>query len=530
MLPVFTAQEMRALDQHAITQLRIPGPRLMEAAGRGAARAIQASFGLLRRKRVVICCGKGNNGGDGFVVARELRKAGVGVRVFLLAGVHEVKGDAALMLGIYRKRGGKIEEVTQKEELGALKEALQSADLVVDALLGTGLTGAATGLYAAAIELINTSGRPVAALDLPSGLSADQGTLLGPTVRASLTLTFAGCKRGLLLYPGASWAGQLRVVDIGIPQSALWQGASVFQLELSDVAALLPRRPVDAHKGTFGHLLVVAGSVGKTGAAAMTGRAALRSGVGLVTIAAPVSQQPVIAALGMETMTEPLPETPGQSIAQKAKERILELAARTDAVALGPGVSLDPETQGLVRELVRELECPTVVDADGLTALAGHLDLLKGSPAPRCLTPHPGEMARLVGTLVKEIQADRIGAVEAFCRRLSVFLVLKGAGSAIGDPEGKIFLNPTGNPGMASGGSGDVLTGMIGAFLARGMSPLQALQAGVCLHGLAGDLARDDKGEEGLIAGDILEAIPLAILSVQGGGPRHDSLGEPQRR
>ncbi|MFQ5829836.1 MAG: NAD(P)H-hydrate dehydratase [Candidatus Methylomirabilia bacterium] len=515
MLPVFTAEEMRALDRRAITELGIPGPQLMEHAGRGAARAIQGSLGPLRRKRLVICCGKGNNGGDGFVVARECRRAGATVQVFLLARTRDVKGDAALMLALYQRAGRKIAEITQDCELGAAEKALASADLVVDALLGTGLTGPATGLYASAIELINDSGRPVAALDLPSGLSSDRGSVLGPTVKASLTLTFAGLKRGLLLYPGAACAGQVQVVDIGIPHSAVSEGTSTFRLEASDIASLLPPRAPDAHKGTFGHLLVVAGSLGKTGAAAMAGRAALRSGVGLVTIAAPVSQQPVIAALGMETMTEPLPETAGQAIAQKAKDRILELAARADAVALGPGLSLDPETQVLVRELVREVERPMVVDADGLTALAGHLDLLRDAPAPRCLTPHPGEMARLLGVPVKDVQADRIETVRAFCRRLGVFLVLKGAESVIGDPDGKILLNPTGNPGMASGGSGDVLTGMTGNFLARGLKPLLALQAGVFLHGLAGDLARGDKGEEGLIAGDILEAIPRAILKVQ---------------
>ncbi|MFQ5898392.1 MAG: NAD(P)H-hydrate dehydratase [Candidatus Methylomirabilia bacterium] len=519
MLPVFIAAEMRALDKRAMSELGIPGPRLMERAGGSAAGAIRASFGSVRGKRVVICCGKGNNGGDGFVVARRLRAAGASVRVFLLALAREVKGDASLMLGAYRRSGGRIVEVTPAQGFPDLERALASADLVVDALLGTGLTGGAGGVYASAIEAINRSGKPVVALDLPSGLSSDHGQLLGPTVRASLTLTFAGWKRGLLLYPGATCAGEVRVVDIGIPGSAARQEASAFRLETLDIASLLPPRAPDAHKGSFGHLLVVAGSVGKTGAAAMAGRAALRSGAGLVTIAAPASQQPVIAALGMETMTEPLPETPGQSISLKAKDRILELAERTDAMALGPGISLDPEIQILVRELVREVGRPMVVDADGLTALAGHLDLLKKSPAPRCLTPHPGEMARLLGVPVKDVQSDRIEAVRTLCKRFGIFLVLKGAGSVIGDPEAKIFVNPTGNPGMASGGSGDVLTGMAGAFLARGMHPLSVLQASVFLHGLAADLASQDKGEEGLIAGDILEAIPRSILTVQRGGP-----------
>jgi NAD(P)H-hydrate epimerase len=517
-LPVFTAAEMRALDQRAINRLGIPGVRLMENAGRGAAQAILILFGSQRRKRVVVCCGKGNNGGDGFVVARRLKAAGAAVKVFLLARIAEVKGDSGAMLAAYRKAGGAIQEVIQESDLGALEKALATAQLVVDALLGTGLTGPATGLHALAIHSINGSGKPVVALDLPSGLSSDHGRLLGPTVNAALTATFAGLKRGLLLYPGAARAGQVRVVDIGIPDSATREGIRVFLLETSDAATLFPVRPPDAHKGTFGHLLVVAGSIGKTGAAALAGMAGLRTGAGLVTIAAPLSQQPIIAALGTETMTEPLPETGGQSLSLKAKDRILELAAQTDAMALGPGVSLDPETQSLVREVSREVKRPMVIDADGLTALAGHLDLLKEAPAPRCLTPHPGEMARLLGGTAAEIQADRIETVRSFCERYGTFLVLKGARSVIAEPGGRVFINPTGNPGMASGGSGDVLTGMVGALLARGMDPLAALQAAVFLHGLAGDLARDDKGEEGIIAGDILEAIPRAILKVQRGG------------
>ncbi len=518
MLPVFTTAEMRALDERAKTRLGIPGVRLMKSAGHGAARAILAHFGPQKGRRVVVCCGKGNNGGDGFVVARRLKAAGTLVKVFLIGRSAEVKGDAAAMLAAYREARGTIQEVAREADLASLEAPLAAADLVVDALLGTGLTGPATGLYASVIQTLNRSGKPVIALDLPSGLSSDHGRLLGSTVSATLTTTFGGWKRGLLLYPGAAWAGQVRLVDIGIRDAATREGIGVFLLETADIAPLFPPRAPDAHKGDFGHLLVVAGSLGKSGAAALAGHAALRSGAGLVTIATPLSQQPIIAALRMEVMTEPLPETPAQSASLKARGRILELGQRTDAIAVGPGVSLDPETQSLIRELIMEVERPMVVDADGLTALAGHLDLLKSAPAPRCLTPHPGEMARLLGVTVAEVQADRIDAVRNFCQRYRTFLVLKGARSVIGEPDGKIYINPTGNPGMATGGSGDLLTGMVGAFLARRLAALAALQAGVFLHGLAGDLARDEKGEEGVIAGDILEAIPRAILKVQRGG------------
>ncbi len=518
MLPVYTAEEMRQLDRRAIESLGISDLTLMENAGAGAAAEIVGRFGPRARRQVVIAAGKGNNGGDGFVVARCLRELESSVTVFLVGWGRDVKTAAAVELGRFLERGGEIFEITEPEHLDLFEAACRAADLVVDALLGTGLTGPARGLVASAIETINRSGKPVVSLDLPSGLSSDGGALLGPTVSATLTTTFGGWKRGLLLHPGAGLAGEVRVVDIGIPPAEAALGITTFLLETDDIKPLFPSRPPDAHKGRYGHILIVAGSVGKTGAAALAAKAALRSGVGLATVATPVSQQPIVAALGMEFMTEPLPETAGQSLSLKAKDRIVELATKAAAVAVGPGLSLDPETQVLIRELVRDLERPLVVDADGLTALAGHLHILGQAHRPRCLTPHPGEMARMLGTPVADLQSDRIEAVRTFCRRFETFLVLKGAKSVIGEPGGRVFINPTGNPGMATGGAGDLLTGMVGAFLARGMSPLAAFQAAVYLHGLAGDLAREEKGEEGLIAGDILETIPAAILKVQGGG------------
>ncbi|HEV8439833.1 MAG TPA: NAD(P)H-hydrate dehydratase [Methylomirabilota bacterium] len=499
---------MRAVDARATSQLGIPGPRLMENAGAGAARLIAREFGPIRSRRVLVLCGKGNNGGDGFVVARRLKSQGARVQVFLVGRRQEVSGDAAVALGGWR---GRTEEIVAEAGLAALTRELGQAHVVVDALLGTGLTGPARGLAAQAIEAVNAAGRPVVSLDLPSGLGSDQGALLGPTVKAALTPTFAGYKRSLVLQPGAAWAGRVCVVDIGVPRREAERGITSFLLEESDVRRHFPPRPPDAHKGTFGHLLVVAGSVGKTGAAALAGRAALRSGVGLCTIATPVSQQPIVAALGMEHMTEPLAETAGQALSWKARERILELAARVDAVALGPGISLDPETQELIRSLVLELEKPTVIDADGLTALVGHLDVLDRAASPRALTPHPGEMARMLGVTVAEVQADRFETVRTFCARHRVELALKGPGTVIGGSDGRVFVNPTGNPGMASGGTGDVLTGMVGAFLARGLDVVDALQAGCYLHGLAGDLACGRLGQEGLIAGDIVEAIPEAM-------------------
>jgi NAD(P)H-hydrate epimerase len=557
MLPVFTAAEMRALDARAIASLGIPGPRLMEAAGSGAAAVLARRLAPLRGRRVVVVCGKGNNGGDGFVVARRLAARGARVRVYLVGRRGEVRGDAAEALGRWR---GPVAEIGDAPALARLESDLSVADLIVDALLGTGLTGPARGPMAEVIEAVNrasaraavrpsgvapertararpTRGRAgraevggrvsasgaerpaeawrpspvVAALDVPSGVDADRGAIDGPAIRAHVTVTFAGYKRALLLHPACALAGEVVVVPIGIPDAEVRAGIGTHLLEEGDARAHLGRRETDTHKGTYGHLLVVAGSRGKAGAAALAGRAGLRSGAGLVTVATAESQQPVVAGFGMEIMTEACPETAHGSIAAAARAAIAELAARSDAVAVGPGVSLAEETQALVRALVGELARPMVVDADGLGALVGHLDVLDGAAAPRLLTPHPGEMARLAGTSVAAIQGDRLGAVRDFCMRHRVWLVLKGAHSVIGGPDGALAINPTGNPGMATAGAGDVLTGMAGAFLARGLAPRGALEAAVYLHGAAGDLAARARGEEGLIAGDILDHIPAAL-------------------
>jgi hydroxyethylthiazole kinase-like uncharacterized protein yjeF len=517
--PLFTAAEMRALDRRAIAELGISGDTLMENAGRGAVREILAF--LARRKvrvralPVVVVAGKGNNGGDGFVVARLLRAHGARVRVFVVASRAAVTGDAGRALARLERARVRPVELVREADLEQLERALRGAGLVIDALLGTGTSGAPSGLVARAIARINKAARPTVALDLPSGLGADAGDAPGPVVRACLTTTFAGVKRGLVLGRGLDTAGEVRVVPIGIPADEVLRDARVLLVEADDVRRHFPPRARDAHKGTYGHLLIVAGSAGKTGAAALAGRAAMRTGAGLVTVATPRSQQPVLAAMLTEPMTEALPETRAQTLALDARDRILELAQAWDAVALGPGLGLDPETQALVRDLTRTIPKPVVLDADALTALAGHLEVLAAPPAPRCLTPHPGEMARLLGVPTAAVQVDRIETVRRFAAEHATAVVLKGRLSVIGGPGERVFLNPTGNPGMASGGTGDVLTGIVGALLARGLEPVSALTSAAYLHGLAGDLAAATTGEEGLIAGDVVEAIPGAIRRIQ---------------
>jgi hydroxyethylthiazole kinase-like uncharacterized protein yjeF len=346
---------------------------------------------------------------------------------------------------------------------------------------------------------------------VPSGLPADGEGPAGPVVRAWLTTTFAGLKVGLVSGAGVELAGRVVVIDIGVPADELGRDVATFLVERADIAPLFPPRRRDAHKGSYGHLLVVAGSVGKTGAAALCARGAMRAGAGLVTVATAASAQSVVASLVLEAMSEPLPETEARSVALKARDAIVELAGPRDAVALGPGLGLDEETRRLARTLVREVPRPMVVDADALTALVDHLDDLRGAAAPRCLTPHPGEMARLRGVSVAEVQRDRLGVARAFAVEHGAHVCLKGSRTVIASPDGRVLVNPTGNPGMASGGTGDVLTGILGAFLARGLPAAQATAAAVYLHGLAGDLAAGRVGEEALIASDVVEALGEAF-------------------
>jgi NAD(P)H-hydrate epimerase len=510
--PVFTGDEMRRLDERAIRELGIPGATLMENAGCGAADAILAWLTSARRpargRRVAIVCGKGGNGGDGFVAARWLARQGVRCDVCLVGSAADVRGDAAQKLQALKKAGLRPTVVGDAAALGPV---LARAELVVDALLGTGVRSAPEGVIAEAITAVNASGRPVLALDIPSGLPADGAAPSGPAVRAEATVTFAGLKRGLVVPPGRDLAGRVSVVDIGVPAAEVARGIATFVLEAGDVARHFPRREASAHKGTYGHLLVVAGSLGKTGAAALAAEGALRAGVGLVTVATAASQQPVVAGLVLEAMTAPLAEGATGIIGEGAWPALAELVAARDAAAIGPGIGLDAGVQAVARRLVIEARVPMVVDADALTALSGHLEVLRKAAAPRCLTPHPGELARLLEKSVPEVQRARIEIAREFAVAHRAHLVLKGAVSVVAAPDGTVLLNPTGNPGMASGGTGDVLTGIAGAFLARGLAPGDALAAAVYVHGLAGDVAAERAGEESLIARDVIAALPEAF-------------------
>ncbi len=519
MIPLATAEEMRAADRRATERYGVASLLLMENAARGAADALERELGPMAGRRVAVVCGRGNNGGDGLALARHLLARGARVDAWLAGPAAEVRGDAALNLEALRRGGQAIDEAGDPASLGRLRSALGLADVVVDALLGTGVRGPASGPVRDAIVAVNEAGRPVCALDLPSGLPSDGELPAGPVVRARLTVTFGLVKLGLVLPAGAARAGRVVLVDLGVPASWLTEPTAAGLLEPADVRAAVPPRPLDAHKGRYGHLLIIAGSLGKTGAAGLACLGALRCGTGLVTCAVPASQQPVVAAARLEAMTEPLPETASRTLSAKAIDRVLELLERADAAALGPGLGLDHETRAAARDLARDAPRPMVVDADALTALVDHLGDLRAARGPRLLTPHPGEAGRLLGRTAAEVQADRLGSVRRLAAETGAFVALKGARTLVAGPDGRVLVNPTGNPGMASGGTGDVLTGVAGGLLAQGVPAALAGAAAVYLHGLAGDLAAEATGPAGVLAGDLAAALPAAIRRVQEAPP-----------
>lgn len=512
-MKVAFTEQVRSIDQRASQRFGVTGLQLMENAGaRVAAAAARMRHGA---GPVLILAGKGNNGGDGLVAARHLQAEGVPVVVALVGREEEVAGDARVNLDIARRCGLDLRVVADESSLDALRVLRPS--LVVDALLGTGVRGAARGITAAAIRLVQEYAAPVLAVDVPSGLDADTGRAEGDCVRANRTVTMGCLKPGLVQHSGRTLAGEVEVAPIGWPLAAVAaEGLRLAVSERLEVAAWLPRRKPDAHKGTAGHLLVLAGSRGLTGAAALASRAGLRAGAGLVTLALPASLQPLLAARQDEVMTLPVAETAAQALSERAWTAVLDFLERCRALALGPGMGRDREPQALAARAAVEAPVPAVLDADGLQALAGRLDLLQGAKAPRVLTPHPGEMAALLGRTVEEVQADRIATAREAARLSGAVVVLKGAPSVVARPDGEARLNPTGNPALGTAGSGDVLTGVIGGLLAQGLGAWEAAVAGVYVHGLSGDVAAAERGPVGVLAGDVSDRIPLALRQVVG--------------
>jgi len=514
-MKILTAEQMREVDRRTI-EMGIPGLVLMENAGHRVVEFLAETFRPLREHRVVIVCGKGNNGGDGMVVARQLwtRLRPQRLHVVLAGDPAELKGDAAANYRMLEVVGCPVARQITAE--------MRDATIVLDALLGTGLKGAVTGPMLEWIREINT-GFPrarIVAVDIPSGVESDAAETPGEAVQADYTVTFTAPKVGQILPPNCRRVGRLRIAPIGSPPHLYESDDSIFLslLEAHKLAPLFAPRLPWSHKGDFGHVLIVAGSRSKPGAAAMTALAALRAGAGLVTAASATSAVPMIASHSPAIMYEPLPETDDGAIAFRAFDRLLELAQNKDVIALGPGLGTHPETVDLVRRLFDQLPQPCVVDADALNALAGAA--FRGDGKVRILTPHPGEMARLAGLTTRKVQADRVAVARSIACERSVILVLKGYRTLIATPDGGVRVNPTGGPGLASGGSGDILTGAIAGLLAQFPSdPALAAAAAVYLHGLAGDLGAAEWGEQPLIATDLLRFFPRAMREIAEGRP-----------
>jgi NAD(P)H-hydrate epimerase len=524
------AAAMRRLDQLTMQSGVASGEALMERAGTGVAHGMERRYGPLLGLRVLVLCGGGNNGGDGFVAARHLRARGARPDVVLLARRDQVKGDARAHLERLESEAGPVRVAASEADVIAAVASRDGWDFALDALLGTGARGKPEGLMAAGVEqlrLLDERGTRVVAVDLPTGVSSDSGAIARRAVRADLTVTFGAPKFGHVLYPGRAFAGALEVVDIGLaPPPA---GDPAYQVELATAEALstlVGERDPRAHKGSVGRVLVIGGSPGLTGAVALAARAATRAGAGYVQMLVPTALEPVLAAHCVEQMTLAAPETKTRTLGRGSLAMARERAQAADAVVLGSGLSRDSESLELARTLCGSLERPAVVDADALFALAGHTGDIAKAAAARVLTPHLGEMSRLTGLTAEALESDRIALARRFAREWGAVLVLKGAPTVTAAPDGRATVNSTGNPGMATAGTGDVLAGAIGALVASGLPPYDAARLGVFVHGLAGDQAAREIGPVGLAAGDVSDRLPSALREL---ARRRDALAAKMR-
>ena len=512
---VLNTRQMRDADRRTIEEIGIPSIVLMENAGRQAVAAMEAAYDDLATSQVGVLCGRGNNGGDGFVVARTLIQRGVDVGVFLLGSVSEITGDARINLEVLGRIGLTVVEITTAQEWELHFTEISECDLVVDAILGTGFRGQLSGLLETVVADVNALGVPIVSIDLPTGVSADTHVVDGTAIDASMTVTLGAPKIPLVFPPADSHGGDLVIADIGIPYPVFEEldGEYLEILTRERMREIVPARVADSHKGDFGRVLVVAGSNGRTGAAHLSAVGALRSGAGLVTIATPRSCVPVIAAMAPEYMTEGLDETASGTIDYGAIDRVLDIKA--DVIAVGPGLGQAPSTSAFVHALLERAGVPLVLDADALNAFVGEPERLMGRDGVDVIiTPHPGEMARLLNTSIEKVQSDRLKHAREFAAAHKVHVVLKGHRTVIAGPDGRTFVNLTGNAGMATGGTGDLLTGMLAAWFAQLLDAEAACKLAVYLHGTAGDLAEADEGEVALIATDIAARLGDAVLEL----------------
>jgi NAD(P)H-hydrate epimerase len=512
---VLNSAQMRQADRRTIDEIGVPALVLMENAGREVAAAIEAAHPEWLEGRVTVLSGRGNNGGDGFVVARTLRERGVDVGVVLIGRAAEVRGDARTNLDILGRLGIAVLEIPDGQTWELHGSEIGRAALIVDAIFGTGLSAPLSGLLETIVADVNESGVPVVSIDLPSGLSADCAEPIGCSIRANMTVTLAAPKLPLVLAAADNRAGDVIVADIGIPRDVIndIDGRRLEVLTGSWARGCIQPRSRDSHKGDYGHVLVVGGSRGKTGAAHLAALGALKSGAGLVTVATPAGCQDVVASLAPEYMTEGIREADG-GLDPNDVDRLLDTAA-WDVAAIGPGLGRSPSTMEFVRRFLERASVPVVIDADGLFAVGDDPQVLSGHGGRVIVvTPHPGEMGRLVGRSADEVQMDRLEVAESFAATRRVYVVLKGHRTLVATPDRRVFINPTGNPGLATGGTGDVLTGAISAWLAQGREADVACSLGVYLHGIAGDLAKADESEVAMTAGDVAARLGSALRQV----------------
>jgi len=527
--PLLTAAETRELDARTIAS-GTPGAALMERAGLGIVDAMTRRYGPLLGMRVLVLCGPGNNGGDGFVAARHLLTQGAEPHVGLMASPDRVQGDARLQLDKLEKAGIAVNAI---EEAGALRTLVARHphwDYALDALLGTGARGNLEGPIATAVQLLremDENGTRVVAVDVPTGVNADTGEIARRAVRADLTVTFGVAKRGQLLYPGRAFVGRLEVIDIGLVSPAASATQPVLELAtVGSMARLVPLRDPRAHKHSVGQVFVLGGSAGMTGAVALAARAATRSGAGYVEVGVPESLIDVLSAKLTEELPRPLPERRPRVLAVEALQPALTIAARGHAAIIGPGLSRVPCAEELARRFIELCPVPMVIDADALNAFAGSADRFTSLKSPAIVTPHLGEMSRLTGEPAADLDLHRIDRAREWAARWSVVVVLKGAPTVVAAPDGRASVNPTGNPGLATAGTGDVLSGLLAALLAQGLERYDAARLGVWIHGAAGDRAATDLGQHGMGATDVLERIPLTMLDLS---RRADRMAEASR-
>ncbi len=515
-MKVVTSEIMRSLDKKTAESFGVKSIVLMENAGRSVAQTITKEFDAQAKNGIVVFCGKGNNGGDGFVASRHLINKGYHVDVIFFGKKEELSEDASINYTALSRITDVIHELKDISEFGKTDINLKERGLIIDALLGTGIKGNVKEPYAGAINLINSSGLPVVAVDIPSGIDADTGAVAGITVRAKKTITFGLAKIGLVVYPGAEFAGDVEVVDISIPLRLIKQTYIPYTLlDCNYINSIVRSRSYATNKGDYGHTLIIAGSEGKSGAAILSAKGALRAGSGLVTIAGPEGLMPVFETTVIEALKEPLAETLSGAIDKSAITQAEKLLQTRDVVAIGPGIGTEKQTSEFVFEFLNRCKLPVVIDADGINIIAQNPDiLLEINNENIVLTPHPGEFGRLINMNPKEVNQNRINLSMEFAKRYKCTLVLKGARTIIADRDGGIWINPTGNPGMASGGMGDVLTGIIAGFIAIGLSPREAAIAGVYVHGMAGDIVYAYHKNSAVLASDLLERIPYVISSL----------------